>query len=134
MEGHVPPIFLDLESICFVAPTLLSPTFVDDGKYVLSYNLHAMGGICKEGWLWDFLIKFYFGLIQNLTPDTYQRMLEHSSHCAIVVTDDDVNDEKSIIECIHYNFNIAEASIIFELPSKFFGHSCSSASSPLFYA
>ena len=29
--------------------------------------------------------------------------------------------------------NISEASILFELPSNFFGHLCSSASSPLFY-
>ena len=58
---HVPSIFIESDSICFGAPTLLSPTFVDYGKYVLSCNLHAMVGICKEGWLWDFLIKFYFG-------------------------------------------------------------------------
>ena len=58
---RVPPIFLESESICFGTSTSLSPTFVDDGKYVLSSNLHAMGGICKEGWLWDFLIKFSFG-------------------------------------------------------------------------
>ena len=42
------PIFLELESICFGAPTSLSPNFVDDGEYVLSYNLHAMGGICNK--------------------------------------------------------------------------------------
>ena len=74
----------------------MSPTFVDDGKDALSNNLHAMGGICKEGLLWDFLIKFSFGCLQNLTPDTYHRMLEHSSHCAIVVTDDDINDENQL--------------------------------------
>ena len=54
--------------------------------------------------LWDLLIKFSFGCLQNLTPDTYQSMLEHSSYFAIVVTDDDVNDEKSIIEYILYHF------------------------------
>ena len=74
-----------------------SPTLVDDGKYVLSYNLHAMGGICKEVWLWDFLIKFSFGCLQKLNLDTYGWMLEHISHCAFVVTDDDINDEKPII-------------------------------------
>ena len=72
---HVPPIFLDSESTWFGAPTSLSPTFVNDGKYVLSYKVHAMGQICKKWWLWDFLVKFSFGCIQNLTPDTYQRML-----------------------------------------------------------
>ena len=68
---HVPPIFLDSESICFGAPTLLSPTFVDDGKYVLSNKLHSMGRIYKKLLLWDFLIKFSFGCLQNLTPDNY---------------------------------------------------------------
>ena len=58
---HVPPIFLDFESICFGASTMLIPKFIDNIKGVLSYNLHAMGGICKEGWLWDFLIKLSFG-------------------------------------------------------------------------
>ena len=58
---HVPLIFLESESICFGAPTLLIPTLFDDLKDVLSYNLHGMGGICKEGWLWDFLIQFSFG-------------------------------------------------------------------------
>ena len=71
---------------------------------MLSYNLHAMVGICKKLWLWDFLIKSSFGCLQKLTPETYQWMIEHSSHCAIVVTDDDVNDEKSIIEYILYHF------------------------------
>ena len=101
---HIPPIFLDLESICFGAPTSLIPTFIEDGKYVLSYNLHAVGGICKKWWLWDLLIKFSFGCFQNFTPDIYWWMLEHSSYWAIVVTDDDINDEKSIIECILYYF------------------------------
>ena len=48
---HVPPIFLDSDSIYFGAFTSPSLTFVDNGKDVLSYNLHSMGGICKEGWL-----------------------------------------------------------------------------------
>ena len=56
----VPPIFLELESICFGASALLSPIFVDNGKYVLSYNLNMMGGICKEVWMWYLLIKFSF--------------------------------------------------------------------------
>ena len=48
--------------------------------------------------------QFYFGCLQNLTPGTYQRMIEHSSHCAIAVTNDDVNDEISVIECILCHF------------------------------
>ena len=59
--NHVPQIFLDLDSICFGATISLSPTFVDEGKHVLINNLHAMGGIWNEGWLWDFLIKVSFG-------------------------------------------------------------------------
>ena len=94
---HVPPIFLESESICFGATTSLRPTFSDNGKYVLSYNLHAMGGICKEGWLWDFLIKCSFEWLHNLTSDIYWWMLEHSSHCAVIVSDDDINNKESII-------------------------------------
>ena len=58
---RVLPIFVESESISFCASTSLRPTLVHYGKSVLSYNLHAMKGICKEGWLGDFLIKFYFG-------------------------------------------------------------------------
>ena len=57
---HVPPIFIESESICFGAPTLMSPIFSDNGKDVLINNLHAMGRICKELWTWDFLIKISF--------------------------------------------------------------------------
>ena len=63
-----------------------------------------MVGICKEGWLWDLLIKFSFGCLQNLTPDTYQRILEYSLHCAVIVADDDINDKEVIIEFILYHF------------------------------
>ena len=69
----------------------------------LATNLHAMGGICKKLWLWDILVNFSFGCLQNLTPDTYRWMLEHSSHCDVVVTENDTNDEKLIIECILYH-------------------------------
>ena len=94
---HVPPIFLESESICFGAPASLSPTLVDDGKYVLSYNLHAIGGICKKVWLWDFLIKFSFGCLQKFTLDTYGWMLEHISQCALIIADNVINDEEAII-------------------------------------
>ena len=57
---HVPPIFFESEGICFGALASQIPTFVDYGKYVLSYNLHEMVGIYQEGWLWYFLIKFSF--------------------------------------------------------------------------
>ena len=79
------------------------PTFVEDGKYVLSYNLHAMGGIYKEGWLWDSLIKFSFGLLQNLTLYTFGWIPENSSYCAVIVANDDINDEEAILECILYH-------------------------------
>ena len=61
-------------------------------------------------------------------------MLEHSSHCAFIVAYNDINDkliwwnEYSII------FITALAYILLELPSKFFGNSCSSAYYPLLYS
>ena len=100
---RVPPIFLELGRICFGTPRLLNPTIVDDGKYVLINNLHAMGGICKEGCIWGFLIKFSFGLLQNLTSGTFGWMLEHSLYCAIIISDDENNDKEAIIECILYH-------------------------------
>ena len=100
---HVPPISLDSDNICFGAPKSLSASFIDDWEDVLSNNRHTMGGICKEGWLWGFLIKFSFRYLQNLNPETYQKILEHSSHCAIVVTDDDINNEKLVIEGVLYH-------------------------------
>ena len=45
---HVPPIFLKYENIYFGTSTFLIPTFIDNGIYLLSNNLHVMGGICKE--------------------------------------------------------------------------------------
>ena len=99
----VPPIFIDSESIYFGAPTSLSPTLFDNVKDVLSYNLHTMGGICKKVWLWDFLIKFSFGRLHNLTSDTYEWMLEHSSHCAVIVAENDIYDKEDIVECILYH-------------------------------
>ena len=94
---HLPPICLESEIIYFGAPTFLSPNFVDYGKYVLRKNLHGMGGIYKEGCLWDFLIKFSFGCLQNFTPGTFVWMIEYSSHCAVIVADDDNNDKEAII-------------------------------------
>ena len=91
---HVSPIYLESESICFGVSTSLSPNFIDDGKDVLSYNLHAMGGICKEGWLWYFLVKFSFGRIRKLTLDTYGCMLLNSFHCAIIIAENDINDKE----------------------------------------
>ena len=93
---HLPPIFLESYSIFFGASTFLSPTFFDNGKYVLSYKLHAMGGICKEGWLWNFLIKFSFGWLHNLISGTFGWMLEHSLHCAVIVADYDINYKEAI--------------------------------------
>ena len=100
---RLPPIFLDSEGICFGAPASLIPTFVDDGEYMFFNNLHAMGKVCKKGWLWDFCIKLYFGLLKSLTSGTFGLMLDHSSHCAAIVTDYDINDKEEIIECILYH-------------------------------
>ena len=92
---YVPSIFIESESICFGASTSLSPTFIEVGKYVISYNLHDMGGICKEVWLWYLLINFCFGWLQNLTSGTFGWILGQKLHCAVIVTDDDINDKKS---------------------------------------
>ena len=69
---------------------------------MLSYNLHTMGGIYKEGWIWDFLINFSFWWLQNLTSGTFGCMIEHSSHCAVIVSDNEINYKEAITECIIY--------------------------------
>ena len=94
---HVPPIFIDSYIIYFGASTSPIPSFVGDGKYVLSSNFHMMGGICKELFFWYFLINFFFGWLQNLTSVTFGWMFKHSLHYAIIVADDDINDKKAII-------------------------------------
>ena len=68
---RVPPMFLELERIWFGVSTSLIPTFINYGKDFSRYNLHAMVEICKEGWIWDFLIKFSFELFNNLTSGTF---------------------------------------------------------------
>ena len=55
---HIPPLFIESERICFGKSSLLRLAIVKNGRYVIRNNLHAMGGICKEGWHWYFLIKF----------------------------------------------------------------------------
>ena len=100
---HVTPIFLESESIWFCASPFMSPTFSDYGKYVLRNNLNEMGGICKEGRLWVLIITFSFGLLQNLTSGNFGWMLEHISHCAVIVTENEINDKEAIIECILYH-------------------------------
>ena len=75
---HAPPIFLESEGICFCAPTSQIPTFFENGEDVFCNYLHAMGGICKEGYIWDSLINFSFGWIQNLTSGTFGWIIEHS--------------------------------------------------------
>ena len=60
---------------------------------MLGHNLNAMGGICKKGRLWDLPIKFPFRCLKNLTLDTNAWILEHSSHRAVVVADDYIDDK-----------------------------------------
>ena len=68
-----------------------------------------MRGMCKKGWLWDFFIKFSFVWIQNLTSYTYRWMLDHISHCAVIVADDDINDKEAVIECILYHLQYSRS-------------------------
>ena len=48
----------------------------------------------------EFLIKFSFGWLQNLTSGTFGWMLEHSLHCAVIVAYGGINDKEAIIEYI----------------------------------
>ena len=80
--------------------SLLSLTIGED---IFCNYLHAMGGVRKEGWLGDFCIKFSFGWLKNLNSGTFGWMLEHSSRCAAIVADDDINDKEAIIEGILYH-------------------------------
>ena len=57
---HLPPILFEPEVIYFGAPASQITTFFDDGEDVFYNNLHAMGGICKEGWLGDIFMKLSF--------------------------------------------------------------------------
>ena len=82
---HIPPIIFESESICFGAPKSLILTIVINGKCMLNRNFHAMGGICKEVWHWDLLVKFSFGWIYNLTLGTSWWTLEYSLHRAVIV-------------------------------------------------
>ena len=65
-----PQYLLSQRASALVHPHLWDLLFYDR-KYVLSYNLHAMGGIRKKGWLWDFLISFSFRWLQKLTSGTF---------------------------------------------------------------
>ena len=99
------PNIFEPEGICFGAPTSLSPTFFDNGEDVFCNYLHAMGGVHKEGLLRYFCMKVSFRWLKNLTSGTFGWMLEHSSHCAVIVADNDINDKEVIIEGILYHLN-----------------------------
>ena len=64
---------------------------------MLDHNLNAMGGICNKGRLWDLHIKFPFRCLKNLTSDTNAWMLDYSSHCAVLVAEDYIDDKETII-------------------------------------
>ena len=98
-----PQSFFERKGVCFGAPESHIPTFVENGENVLCNYLHAMGGVRKEGWLGDIFMKLSFRLPKNLTSGTFGWMLEHSSHCAVIVADDDINDKEAIIEGILYH-------------------------------
>ena len=100
--NYVPPIFFESDSICSVAPTSLSLTIIGDVKDVLGHNLNAIGDIRKKGRLWDLHIKFPFRCLKNLTSDTNDWILEHSSHRAVVVADDYIDDKETIIIALVY--------------------------------
>ena len=91
-----PPICFEPEGICFGAPASQIPTFVDNGEDVFCNYLHAMGGVRKEGWIGDIFMKLSFWWLKNLTSGTFGWMLEHSSHRAVIVADNDINDKESI--------------------------------------
>ena len=93
---RVPPIFSEPGGICFGAPALQIPTFVDNGEDVFCNYLHAMGGVRKEGWLGDIFMKLSFIRLKNLTLGTFGWMLEHSSHHASIVAENYINDKEAI--------------------------------------
>ena len=93
-----------------------------------------MGGIYKERWIWDLFIKFSLDDFRTFPRthmdgclSTARIFLSLSLTMASMIKKQLYNASSTI-------FNIAEASILFELPSKFFGHSCYYDSCPLFSA
>ena len=58
-------------------------------------------------------------------------MIEHISHCSDIFAYNDINDKDRWKNEYSTIFIIARASILLYIPSKFFGHSCSSAHTPI---
>ena len=50
-----------------------------------------------------YLHEAFLSGLKNLTSGTFGWMLEHSSHRAVIVADDDINDKEAIIEGILYH-------------------------------
>ena len=112
---HFDLLSLTLENIC------LSTTFTRWEKAARKYS----SGISP----WSFTL----GVVRTWPQAPVDGCL--STYCIVLSSSLTVT---SMIKKLLYNasstiFRIAEASIVFELTSKFFGHSCSSDSSPLFY-
>ena len=94
---HFPPICLELECTALVHPHFWASLLSLMENMWLATIFMRWGGVCKEGWLWGFLIKFSFRWIQNLSSGTFGWMLEHTLHGAVIIFDDVINDKKAII-------------------------------------
>ena len=70
-----------------------------------------MLGVRKEGWLGDIFMKISFQRLKNLTSGTFGWMLEHISHRAVIVADNDTNDKEVIIEGILYHLQLVASQI-----------------------
>ena len=62
-----------------------------------------MGRVRKERWLGHIFMKLSFWWLKNLILGTFGWMLEHSSHCSVIVAYNDINDKETIIEGILYH-------------------------------
>ena len=131
---RVSPIFLDQESICFGAPTSLSPTFVDNGKCVIRKTLTRWevsarrdgSRISSSSFTFYDFITWYRAPLDGWFS-TARIFLSSSLMMTSMVKKQLYNASSTI-------FRIEEASILFELPSKFFWNSYYSGSSPIFYS
>ena len=113
---HLDLISLTLENIC------LSTTFTRWEKSERKYS----SGISP----WSFTLNVFRTWPQAPVDgclSTYCIVLSSSLMVTSMI-------KKRLYNASSIIFIIAEASIVFELPSRFFGNSCSSDSSPLFYA
>ena len=76
-----------------------------NGKDIINNKLHAMVGICKEGFHWDLIMNISFEWLDPLNSFISLWIIKHIFHCNVATTYDDINDKTEMEKFILYHIH-----------------------------